>query len=72
MSEVIKCGYTKGGFYAVFNHGNYSSLWVIEEQPENLKPETVERFAMEHEDEGWSVAGSLEQVEAELVEVLEQ
>lgn len=72
MSEVIKCGTVNGSFYAIQNHGEYFSFYTVDEMPDNLEPETVEQFMVDHECDGYSVAGTLEQVEAEFAEYFEK
>lgn len=53
-------------FLSIQQHGSYYSLWVVGTLPKDMSQETVNKFMLDQQDYGASVAGSWEQIMDEL------
>ena len=75
--KTITCGVSGQIFYEVHQFINsdgdpYYSLYTVEDIPVNMKMETIERFLIEHDTDGSSIAGTWEDVMGELTDLFKR
>ena len=59
---IIAYGVTEKGFCSVQKFENYYSFWMMDAKPKKINQSSMRQFLEEHENNGWGVAGTFEQV----------
>lgn len=67
--KILESGIRNGSFYLITQIDDSFSLWVIDIFPEDMKNETIEKFCLDHETEGSSIAGSYKDIIDELSKI---
>lgn len=71
-NQIICFGCCGDSFFAVQQHDSYFSLYAVEDKPTDFTSHEIEAFLLKNEANGWSTAGTWDQVMEELQDYLRE